>query len=105
MKTIVVLVALVLLGFVCLACDGADGPPPVVEEARQDLAQRLGVSAAAIRVDSFERVDWPDSCLGLAAADEFCAQVITPGYSVVLEHAGESYRYRTGLESAVRLEP
>ena len=39
--------------------------------------------------------------MGLAAADESCAQVVTSGYLVTLLAAGESYAYRTDLAGKV----
>ena len=45
---------------------------------------------------------WPDACLGLAAQDEVCAEVITPGYRVIIEVAGARNEYRTDLRGNIR---
>ena len=37
----------------------------------------------------------PNSCLGVSSPDAMCAQVITPGYRVVLEANGRQYEYHT----------
>lgn len=73
-----------------------------VEAARADLAQRLGVSTDRIEVVSVERVEWPDACLGAARTGEACAQVITPGYRVVLAVDGVEYVYHTDMGTHAR---
>lgn len=54
------------------------------QAARQALAQELGIHPYAILLDSVISVEWPDACLGVEQADQVCAQVITPGYTVIL---------------------
>lgn len=78
----------------------AVGSPPVVEPeailaAVNSLAQSLGVDANQVQVVNFEQVEWPDACLGLPQGDEACAQVLTPGFLVVLEVNGVQYEVRT----------
>jgi hypothetical protein len=68
---------------------------PAVQAARRDLASRLGLSVADIRVVSVEAVDWPDSSLGCPEPGKMYLQVITPGYRVVLQAGGETYTYHT----------
>ena len=78
--------------------------PPVVA-AREDAARRLGVRPENVSVAWLQRRDWPDACLGLPGPDEVCAQVITPGYQVMVGlPLGSSYIYRTDLGRNVRLE-
>lgn len=78
-----------------------------VRTAIDDLAQRLGIDAAEIAVASVEPREWPNSCLGAAAKGELCAQVITPGYLVLLEAIFEdgfhSYQYHTDHGTSIRL--
>ena len=59
------------------------------------LAKELGIDSGAITVASSEAVEWPDACLGVTGADEMCAQVITPGYKIVLSANGNTYTYHT----------
>ncbi len=82
-------------------------PEPSFAQAQTVLAGRLGLTSEAITVISTEPVDWPNACLGLAAADELCAEVITPGYRIVLEAAGQRYTVHTDLsgEQARLAEP
>jgi hypothetical protein len=68
---------------------------PAVAAAIEDLAAILGISEEEIELVEFEGVEWPDSCLGYAQPDEFCLQVITPGFRIVLRVAGEEYIYHT----------
>jgi hypothetical protein len=74
-------------------------PPPgaqeVVRLAKEDLAQRLGVAVDQIQLVSVEAVNWSDTSLGCPQPGMMYAQVITPGYRVVLEAGGKQYDYHT----------
>src|SRR5262249_59785626 len=52
---------------------------------------------------SQDEVTWPDACLGCAKPGEHCAQVLTPGYKVVLGVADARYEYHTNLGGRARL--
>jgi hypothetical protein len=52
---------------------------------------------------SVESVEWPNACLGLAGPDEVCAEVITPGYRVIVERDGERITYHTDLIGRFRI--
>jgi hypothetical protein len=69
-------------------------PPFAVIAAEQALSQELGLPVDRINYTSYERADWPNSCLGLAEENEICAEVITPGWKITLEAEGNSYLYR-----------
>lgn len=58
-----------------------------------DLSQRLGVPAETITVVEAQEVTWPDASLGCPQPDMMYAQVLTPGYQVVLEAGGQRYDY------------
>ncbi|MFN2225678.1 MAG: hypothetical protein ACK2UY_05215 [Anaerolineae bacterium] len=71
--------------------------------AREALARQLGLDPLAIQLVETVPVDWPDACLGLPAAGESCAEVITPGFRVIVETGGTSYEFHTdGDGSLVR---
>lgn len=69
--------------------------PDAVLAALKDLAATAGVDEKSIVITSFSLEDWPDSCLGAAAPDEMCSQVITRGYKVVMQANGKVYIYHT----------
>lgn len=60
--------------------------PRVVLDALDD-------AGGGARIISVEAVDWPDACLGAARPDEACAQVITPGYRIVIDEGGAMIEY------------
>ncbi|MHB0875516.1 MAG: hypothetical protein ACYC5O_05665 [Anaerolineae bacterium] len=67
-----------------------------VAMARQDLRQRLGLeNDGSIVVASVAAEDWPDASLGCPDPEMMYAQVITPGYRIVLTVAGTDYEYHT----------
>lgn len=77
-----------------------------LDAARQALAEQLNLAVEAIKVEKVEARDWPDACLGLPGPDEACAEVITPGFQVVLSVEGKTYEYRTDMTgNIVRMAP
>lgn len=88
-----------------LPADG-DVMPRFILAARQALAARLNLNFDQVVVVSIKAVDWPNACLGLPEANEMCAQVITPGYRVMLRVNNQEYEVRTGSStSVVRIAP
>lgn len=73
---------------------------PFLVAAQAAVARHLGIAPEAITLISSELVEWPNACLGLAAADEMCAEVITPGYRIVLEADGQRYTVHTDLDGS-----
>jgi hypothetical protein len=88
-------------------------PPPedepaaerVIDLARADLAEKLGLAKEEIDVQSVEAVQWRDSSLGCPEEGKMYLQVITPGYRVVLSAGGETYEYHTDRSRAVLCDP
>ena len=76
--------------------------PPELSEAeakrlaKEHLATTLGISVGEISVVSVEKVNWPDTSLGLPQPDRVYAQVIVPGYKITLRASGKEYRYHAG---------
>jgi hypothetical protein len=70
-------------------------PFPAAAAAQGALAAELGIATDQIAIVSAEQVEWPDACLGAAAEGDMCAQVITPGYRIVLEANGKQYEAHT----------
>ncbi|GBD08231.1 hypothetical protein HRbin22_00464 [Candidatus Thermoflexus japonica] len=77
----------------------------MIEQARQDLAARLGVPAAEIQVVEARAVTWPDSSLGCPEPGRMYLQVLTPGYRIVLEVRGQRYAYHAGRQGPPFLCP
>ncbi|HEY7031771.1 MAG TPA: hypothetical protein VH482_10605 [Thermomicrobiales bacterium] len=75
---------------------GADNP--MVQAVMADAASRLGVPADQLQVVSIESWEWPDTSLGCPQEGQFYAQVITPGYLIVVTGAGQRLEYHTDTE-------
>jgi len=69
--------------------------PAGLDTAVQTLARLLNLEPSQIRVILAEPVEWSDACLGVAVVGRLCAQVVTPGYRVVLEAQGKQYEFHT----------
>lgn len=73
-----------------------------VAAARDRLAEELGVAPDDLAVTVIEPVEWPDASLGCPKSGEVYAQVITPGYRIVLEVDDRDYELHTD-QSARRI--
>jgi hypothetical protein len=65
-----------------------------IQKARQDLAQRLGVSQSDIESQAVDEAEFPDTALGASVADEMSGQMITPGWRIRLQADGQTFEYR-----------
>lgn len=69
---------------------------PSLLAAAADLAERLELpEGAEVTVKSVTEREWSDASLGCPQPGMVYAQVITPGYVVVIEAEGEEYTYHT----------
>lgn len=76
-------------------------PAKLVEDLKSILSTKTGVPSYDILFISAEAVEWSDACLGATKPEEICAQVITPGYRIILSTLTEEYEFhtdRTGQE-------
>ena len=69
--------------------------PPVVDIAKNDLAKRLNISIDQVQVVKIENVDWPDTSLGYPQKGMMYAQVITPGFRIILKVGDRLYEYHS----------
>ena len=69
------------------------GMESLIEKAKADLAQRLATSVTEITLKEATPMTWPDSSLGCPQEGMMYTQVLTPGYLILLEHAGNRYEY------------
>jgi hypothetical protein len=76
---------------------GSDALPPIaVVKARETLAAELGIDVEDVTIESYQQMDWSDSCLGLGGAAESCLAAIHPGWQVMLSIPdGSTYEVRT----------
>ena len=63
--------------------------------AIDDLSKRTGIPKSDIKVVSVEAVEWPDASVGCPQPDKMYAQVVTPGYLIILEAGGQTYEYHS----------
>jgi hypothetical protein len=73
------------------------------QSAASALSQDASVPRDSIAGVSQDETTWKDSCLGCAKPGESCAQVLTPGYRVVLRASAATYEYHTDLGGHARL--
>ena len=71
-----------------------------LEQAKADLAERLGVPVDDVTVVSSEEVTWPDSSLGCPQPGMMYAQVLTEGSRILLSAGGRTYEYHSGGQRA-----
>jgi hypothetical protein len=67
----------------------------MVTLVKQHLAQRLNVAADQIVLSDVKPVVWRDAGLGCPKPAVDYIQVETPGYNILLEVDGKTYRYHT----------
>lgn len=79
------------------------GSETAVNAAIQDLSSKQGIPVDQISVVSVEPVDWNDSSLGCPQEGMMYAQVITPGYLIILQAQGQQYEYHTDQNKTVVL--
>jgi hypothetical protein len=77
------------------------GPENLIEQSRDDLAQRLAISGNQINLVEVTEVEWSDSSLDCPQPGMEYLQVITPGYRIVLEASGTQYEYHSNRDAYV----
>jgi hypothetical protein len=81
-------------------------PPDAVAAANAalaDAATRLGVPRANLRVDRVEPREWSDASLGCPEPGHLYAQVITPGYLLVISATGGGQSVEYHADTASRI--
>jgi len=71
----------------------------IVAKCKADLAARLKVPAADIKLVESQAVTWRDAALGMPEPDRIYAQALTPGFRVTLEARSSKYLYTTSMKS------
>ena len=75
---------------------GVDIENPLVIQAKEDLAGRLGISPNHIALLSYEEVVWPDASLGCPQPGMAYIQVPQDGALIRLSAEGQVYDYHSG---------
>ena len=75
-------------------------PGEIEAAARKLLANELGADDGDFRLDSAEGMGWSDASLGCPQEGMAYAQVLTPGYKLVFDHAGTSYPVHTNSDGS-----
>ncbi|MEG4105243.1 hypothetical protein [Microcoleus sp. S13_C5] len=80
-------------------------PATVAAAVRRELSDSTGIAADKLKVTESSGHNWPNTCLGLAKADEICGQMIVEGWRVVVSDGRQTWVYRTnGRGNILRLE-
>jgi hypothetical protein len=74
---------------------------PLVDMAKQDLAQTLNVAPETIALLSVVEAQWRDSSLGCPKPGQNYLTVITPGYLIKLQAGGQTYEYHASRTNVV----
>jgi len=75
--------------------------PPALRAAIQALSASMGVNITQVKSVNIQAAYWPDACLGVSQPGKVCAQVVTPGWSYVLEVKGRQVTYHTNADGSV----
>lgn len=70
-------------------------------QARDDLASRLDIPFGDILLLSSEAIEWPDSSLGCPEEGMDYAQVVVPGYLIVLVVDNQAYEYHSDYQQII----
>ncbi|MBE9184429.1 hypothetical protein IQ270_06760 [Microcoleus sp. LEGE 07076] len=80
-------------------------PATVAAAVIKDLSRQTRIAADKLKVTESSRQSWPNSCLGLAKADEICGQMIVEGWRVAVSDGRQTWVYRSNARGNVlRLE-
>ena len=77
-----------------IVCEQAD----VAEQARKQLAEKLGLAPEEVSLIGAEKVTWPDTSLGCPKPGEMYAQMVVEGFKVELLAAGSRYVFHAGSD-------
>lgn len=82
-------------------------PPDVALNVQNQISEAMGVPVENIQLQNIEKMDWPNSCLGLPSeGDQVCAEGITPGWLLTFNINNQEYQYRVdSTGTVVRQEP
>lgn len=108
MKTYKIISLILIIFLFATGCTQSADPTPTVvapqeqavTTAKELLVETSGAVMENILVISVEAVDWSSSCLGVELPIETCAQVITPGYKILMNYNGRYTEVHTDATGA-----
>jgi hypothetical protein len=77
------------------SADLPDGAAPLVDLARERLASKYGFDPGQTSLLSVTPMDWPDASLGCPRDGASYAEVVTPGFVILLQHGVTVYSFHT----------
>lgn len=78
-------------------------PQELILQAKGQLAKKLSIDVEAIILFNVNAIEWSDASLGCPQAGMTYAQVITPGYQILLEANGQVFTFHTDETNQVIL--
>lgn len=75
----------------------------LIMKARKDLVKLRGIPEEHIILKHIEAVTWPDASLGCSKEGRAYAQVVTPGYRILLSDGTTDFEYHTDTQRKVSL--
>lgn len=75
----------------------------MVQLAKESLARKFKISVDQIFLSSVDAMNWPDASLGCPQPGILYAQVMTPGFQIMLEAIGQAFTYHTDTTERVIL--
>lgn len=75
-------------------------PQAIAAAVLQAVVQEPGVDPAQLQIITAQPQTWSDSCLGLGGLDLLCAEVLVPGWQVVVADRRQQWVYRTNQSGA-----
>uniref|UniRef100_B8HUA0 DUF4340 domain-containing protein n=1 Tax=Cyanothece sp. (strain PCC 7425 / ATCC 29141) TaxID=395961 RepID=B8HUA0_CYAP4 len=70
-------------------------PSAIANQVLADVAARSGQAIADLKITMAEPKVWSDACLGLGGLDLLCAEVLTPGWQIVVQTERQRLVYRS----------
>jgi hypothetical protein len=71
----------------------AEAQAAAIDAARRDAAQRLNTTPESLQIDVVESRQWPDRSLGCPRSGVLYAQIVTPGYLIIVSSGSRRFEY------------
>ncbi|AFZ34146.1 hypothetical protein Sta7437_0543 [Stanieria cyanosphaera PCC 7437] len=70
-------------------------PLEIQNAVLEDISKRTSKNVATFRIAEAEKRTWSDGCLDLSEPNQFCTQVLTPGWQVIVTDGESKWVYHT----------